>query len=210
MFFFLLFLVFPDGDKDDIKEERRPGSVNGLHDDDVDLKKEDLSDSERKDGDDDDDEKEGATQGKKRKRSDSDAGKAGKPRRARTAFTYEQLVALENKFKTTRYLSVCERLNLALSLSLTETQVKIWFQNRRTKWKKQNPGMDPNAPTTTPNPTPSPVSLHNTYGAGLLYGSHLPYLPATPSSAVPYLVSAPGYSALHGLGHHFYSHLGHA
>ncbi len=41
----------------------------------------------------------------------------------RTAFTYEQLVALENKFKTTRYLSVCERLNLALSLNLSETQV---------------------------------------------------------------------------------------
>ena len=53
---------------------------------------------------------------------DKDDGK-GKPRRARTAFTYEQLVALENKFKTTRYLSVCERLNLALSLNLTETQV---------------------------------------------------------------------------------------
>lgn len=49
--------------------------------------------------------------------------KGGKPRRARTAFTYEQLVALENKFKSTRYLSVCERLNLALSLRLTETQV---------------------------------------------------------------------------------------
>lgn len=50
-------------------------------------------------------------------------GSGSKPRRARTAFTYEQLVALENKFKTTRYLSVCERLNLALSLNLTETQV---------------------------------------------------------------------------------------
>lgn len=50
-------------------------------------------------------------------------GGSSKPRRARTAFTYEQLVSLENKFKTTRYLSVCERLNLALSLSLTETQV---------------------------------------------------------------------------------------
>ncbi|XP_062282038.1 NK1 transcription factor-related protein 1 [Scomber scombrus] len=87
------------------------------------------------------------SQGKpKRKRSGSDA-KSGKPRRARTAFTYEQLVALENKFKSTRYLSVCERLNLALSLSLTETQVKIWFQNRRTKWKKQNPGADTSAPT---------------------------------------------------------------
>lgn len=54
----------------------------------------------------------------------SDSSKQGKPRRARTAFTYEQLVALENKFKTTRYLSVCERLNLALSLNLTETQVR--------------------------------------------------------------------------------------
>ncbi|XP_012578905.1 PREDICTED: NK1 transcription factor-related protein 2 [Condylura cristata] len=70
------------------------------------------------------------------------AGHRESPGRARTAFTYEQLVALENKFKATRYLSVCERLNLALSLSLTETQVKIWFQNRRTKWKKQNPGAD--------------------------------------------------------------------
>ncbi|KAK5908646.1 hypothetical protein CgunFtcFv8_016682 [Champsocephalus gunnari] len=75
----------------------------------------------------------------KRQRTDQPCAK---PRRARTAFTYEQLVALENKFRTTRYLSVCERLNLALSLSLTETQVKIWFQNRRTKWKKQNPGAD--------------------------------------------------------------------
>lgn len=51
--------------------------------------------------------------------------------RARTAFTYEQLVSLENKFKTTRYLSVCERLNLALSLSLTETQV--WYPNPKTQ-----------------------------------------------------------------------------
>uniref|UniRef100_A0A6I8PEX5 Homeobox domain-containing protein n=1 Tax=Ornithorhynchus anatinus TaxID=9258 RepID=A0A6I8PEX5_ORNAN len=65
-----------------------------------------------------------------------------RPRRARTAFTYEQLVVLESKFSASRYLSVCERLSLALALSLTETQVKIWFQNRRTKWKKQNPGAD--------------------------------------------------------------------
>ncbi|XP_053305909.1 NK1 transcription factor-related protein 2 [Spea bombifrons] len=62
-----------------------------------------------------------------------------KPRRARTAFTYEQLVALESRFRSSRYLSVCERLSLALTLRLTETQVKIWFQNRRTKWKKQQP-----------------------------------------------------------------------
>jgi hypothetical protein len=64
---------------------------------------------------------------RKKKHGSSDS-KSSKPRRARTAFTYEQLVSLENKFKTTRYLSVCERLNLALSLNLTETQVTINIQ----------------------------------------------------------------------------------
>ncbi|XP_067155726.1 NK1 transcription factor-related protein 2 [Apteryx mantelli] len=89
----------------------------------------------------------GSPRGAKRRRAEASCAK---PRRARTAFTYEQLVALENKFRATRYLSVCERLNLALSLSLTETQVKIWFQNRRTKWKKQHPGADGAAPPAPP------------------------------------------------------------
>ncbi|KAL7669435.1 hypothetical protein ACOME3_010089 [Neoechinorhynchus agilis] len=86
-------------------------------------------------------------------------------RRARTAFTYDQLVTLEGKFNQTRYLSVCERLNLAMALNLSETQIKIWFQNRRTKWKKQNPGMDVNAgipgssiPHQCPSFTPSNLS----------------------------------------------------
>ncbi|KAL7384203.1 hypothetical protein ABVT39_026317 [Epinephelus coioides] len=106
----------------------------------------------------------------KRRRADQ---ACAKPRRARTAFTYEQLVALENKFRATRYLSVCERLNLALSLSLTETQVKIWFQNRRTKWKKQNPGADSTLQpgsnslvNVSPNPPTcgtSPASFHQTF-----------------------------------------------
>ncbi|KAM8706868.1 hypothetical protein ACLKA7_011033 [Drosophila subpalustris] len=105
-------------------------------------------------------------------------GGGSKPRRARTAFTYEQLVSLENKFKTTRYLSVCERLNLALSLSLTETQVKIWFQNRRTKWKKQNPGMDVNSPTLPP---PSGGSFGpGAYASSLLYPHAVPYPPYGP------------------------------
>ena len=62
------------------------------------------------------------------KSSSTSSDRPLKERRQRTTFTYEQLVALENKFKQTRYLSVCERLNLALSLSLTETQIKIWYR----------------------------------------------------------------------------------
>lgn len=138
----------------------------------------------------------GGPQGKpKRKRSGSDS-KSGKPRRARTAFTYEQLVALENKFKSTRYLSVCERLNLALSLSLTETQVKIWFQNRRTKWKKQNPGADTSAPTGTggTGPAGGGGGAGGVGGLGSL-GSLSPLSPSPPMSG--HLAMHAGYG-----GHH--------
>ena len=125
--------------------------------------------------------------GKKRKRSTDRNSKEGKPRRARTAFTYEQLVALENKFKTTRYLSVCERLNLAMSLSLTETQVKIWFQNRRTKWKKQNPGMDATAPT---RPIMTPPSLPHC-GSPYILNSQHHFFPTSCSTAIPFMFTKP-------------------
>ncbi|XP_044030049.1 homeobox protein pnx-like [Siniperca chuatsi] len=55
----------------------------------------------------------------------------------RTAFTLEQLQILERSFQRCHYLSVLERHTIASALRLSETQVKIWFQNRRTKWKKE-------------------------------------------------------------------------
>lgn len=81
----------------------------------------------------------------------------GKQRRNRTAFTYDQLLAMETKFRQTRYLSVTERINLAMTLHLTETQIKIWFQNRRTKWKKQNPGTDINTAPPRSSPLDFPL-----------------------------------------------------
>nr|XP_034182234.1 homeobox protein B-H2-like [Osmia lignaria] len=60
-----------------------------------------------------------------------------KQRKARTAFTDHQLQTLERSFERQKYLSVQDRMELAAKLQLTDTQVKTWYQNRRTKWKRQ-------------------------------------------------------------------------
>ncbi|CAF1341354.1 unnamed protein product [Adineta ricciae] len=60
----------------------------------------------------------------------------GKSRRPRTAFTSQQLLELEKQFRENKYLSKPKRFEVATSLMLSETQIKIWFQNRRMKWKR--------------------------------------------------------------------------
>ncbi|XP_062838000.1 homeobox protein EMX1 [Anolis carolinensis] len=62
---------------------------------------------------------------------------ARKPKRIRTAFSPSQLLRLERAFEKNHYVVGAERKQLAGSLSLSETQVKVWFQNRRTKYKRQ-------------------------------------------------------------------------
>ncbi|XP_037835450.1 homeobox protein pnx [Kryptolebias marmoratus] len=85
-------------------------------------------------------------------------GSGVKGRRLRTAFTLEQLQVLEHSFQRCRYLSVLERHSIASALRLSETQVKIWFQNRRTKWKKERvQGREERRDSTSAPLTDSPL-----------------------------------------------------
>lgn len=58
-------------------------------------------------------------------------------KKKRTAFSSQQLKKLEEKFNQQKYLSKIDRCELAANLGLSERHVKTWYQNRRTKWKKE-------------------------------------------------------------------------
>ncbi|OON14070.1 homeobox domain protein, partial [Opisthorchis viverrini] len=88
-------------------------------------------------------------------------GDLRKPKRIRTAFSPQQLFQLENMFEQNHYIVGQERKDLASSLGLTETQVKVWFQNRRTKFKRvrldDKDEAEENAQHSTDAELPSPT-----------------------------------------------------
>ncbi|XP_058803756.1 homeobox protein HMX1 isoform X2 [Phymastichus coffea] len=60
-----------------------------------------------------------------------------KRKKPRTSFTRLQIAELEKRFHKQKYLASAERAALAKTLKMTDAQVKTWFQNRRTKWRRQ-------------------------------------------------------------------------
>ncbi|XP_037792559.1 homeobox protein B-H1-like [Penaeus monodon] len=119
------------------------------------------------------------TRGCSSPRSPDTCLKSKKQRKARTAFTDHQLQTLEKSFERQKYLSVQDRMELAAKLNLTDTQVKTWYQNRRTKWKRQ---------------TAVGLELLAEGGYGRLMGGYWPYPtpPGLPSTAHPAHLSAVG------------------
>ncbi|XP_061910885.1 homeobox protein Dlx4b [Entelurus aequoreus] len=88
-------------------------------------------------------------------------GKGKKIRKPRTIYSSLQLQALHQRFQQTQYLALPERADLAAKLGLTQTQVKIWFQNKRSKYKKiMKHGSGPEGEHLSSTSSASPCSPH--------------------------------------------------
>ena len=114
-------------------------SPNGKHGADDDFSRSHAADADSSYSDDDDDVEGGDADDDRCGGSASE--RHGRRRRRRTAFSSDQLVELEREFAGKKYLSLSERSLIARQLRLSEVQVKIWFQNRRAKWKRVKAGV---------------------------------------------------------------------
>ncbi|XP_028968327.1 homeobox protein Hox-D3 [Galendromus occidentalis] len=96
-------------------------------------------------------------------------GMGGPPskKHTRPTFSGHQIYVLEKTFEQTKYLAGPERAKLAYALGMSESQVKVWFQNRRTKWRKKHAA---EMATVKQHSRPTPGSATPVTGASNAHG----------------------------------------
>lgn len=134
---------------------------------------------------------------------DCDKNSKSRPRlrrKPRVLFSQPQVSELERRFRQQRYLSAPEREHLAHILKLTSTQVKIWFQNRRYKCKRQR--QDKSLELVGYPPAPRRVAVPVLVRDGMLCsaGSHSAPYNVTLGHYNP--VFAYGNSSMYGCSYH--------
>lgn len=126
-------------------------------------------------------------------------------RKPRVLFSQAQVSELERRFRQQRYLSGPEREHLAHSLKLTSTQVKIWFQNRRYKCKRQK--QDKTLELVGFPPAPRRVAVPVLVRDGKLCGAASPPAPFNVTLGQYPMFGCGNSSGLHGCGYHSVSPL---
>ncbi|TRY76507.1 hypothetical protein TCAL_11402 [Tigriopus californicus] len=144
-----------------------------------------------------------------------------KRKKPRTSFSRLQICELEKRFHKQKYLASTERATLAKSLKMTDAQVKTWFQNRRTKWRRQTAeereqerqaatkyflSMQLGSMGSVPGPPP-PGPAHNTLSSPLLNPNKDMSAIFGDGSSISSLESLrPWTSTLHSSSHHPHLH----